>query len=567
MNAATLTREALFERVLQEAKGGTKGTATARRAKALMLQGVTIGKLELVWQRIGASIADALRLDKSVHIPQIGRFGPNKADNNRPCFVLAESFARAHDLDASLRKPVQFGVLADLNISKLCIETRLPKDEVRAIVTTLFSCLGQALEDRAQAVHAELTGVGVFHGDHGRLQFSFGASPATARRLRSRRSARLDGSIQEDDDARSVASFQREAPASARSLCLTGRSGLEQESGQDDEGSRATEDKSISVPRLDLLARPSARLYTIADEEKGQDALDIAAAETFFPTGHGDQDEGDGDDHSELYAPSIDTWESSTDASGPIVYPTFYHRERRSDPLHTSVEERQQRRAQKMMTITHAEFKRITEELKDELAKCEQQDLDIARRNEMSEMAYRDKLVQMKREQLDLNEFLIKQAQERRDRDRAERVDLLGSGKIIAEEGPTAFPVEGDPDYEGAARTKQLLKNALRAQIRDKTRRQREERAHNVAEERLLIDSNIKLLRNERVKESKRRTRKRRDLQEHWRRQNEIAGMQRMLTEAKNGKIIAHTQSEAGLLTVRSVTGSARNSVSSLDLV
>lgn len=572
MVKTTLTREGLFERVLLESKGGCKGSASARKARTIMLQGLTFGKLELVWQRLAVTIAESLRTEKGVHVPQIGRFGLNRADENRPCFVIAESWARAHGVDAGSRKPVQLGTMTDLSLTKLSLETRLPKDEVKAIITTLFHCLGIALEDRQQAAHVELNEVGSFQGDHGRLWFDYGSRRSTRARQHKR-------SVEGEDDERSVASFQREPLASSRTLCLTGRSSSS-DSASSSTFARGGESEApdLPVPKLNLIGGSSSNdMLGRLQESKYEDTSFHDAADGLYDFSESEDNHSLASEFMDklgmdkrprtAYAGSVassDSWDVSTEASGPIVHPIFLHRDRRTDLLHTFVEDRQNRRSKALRSYFETEFKRIAEELKDDLSGLEQQDRDIARRNEISEMAYRDKLLQMKRDQLDLNEFLIKQAQERRDREGKERADLRGSGRIFADEGPKAFPVEGDPDYIGAALTKARLKDALRSQIRDRTRRQREERANNIAEERLLVDSNVKLLRADRVKQAKKRERTRRDLQEHWRKQTEIAGMQRLLTEAKNGKIIAHTQSEAGLLTVRSVRGSARQTALAL---
>jgi len=477
----------------------------SRQAKAskLLLRNVSVGKMEKVWKALGRLVKDELKAGRCVNIPGFAKFGLAKATppKKRPFFILNDVYAENFGLVKPSSGSLLSKAFVDVNFTKLSLETNISKDLIKTIISAIFRTLGVTVRTGSATVSLEFEPLGTIFAQYMQICFVFQSRRRSSNGFRSDRS---NASVE----------FRPMSVSSSDSLSSA--------------GSFTSESLAI-VPRLDLGEIPEQPADIHISEEDGTMSC------------------------------------STMSSSLPTIYPIYVERELFHDKFQARPEYRLDERVKEIDNNLAIEFERVRAELENEIEDCKAQDRDIARRNQISEMAYMENLLRVKQEQLDMNEFHMQQARERREREERERAAVREAGQIISWEENGAFPVDPFPDFSAIARRKYLLREALRGQMRDRKRRERRARVEGIAEERLLVDSNAKLLNRERKKREKKKEKEKHELRRRWEKQQQLAQMQKVLTKAKNGKVIAHSTSDGGMLTTRTATFSARPAPLPLD--
>mmetsp|Transcript_5051 Transcript_5051/g.9522 ORF Transcript_5051/g.9522 Transcript_5051/m.9522 type:complete len:549 (+) Transcript_5051:177-1823(+) len=533
MMLGPLTLAGIIDRVVN----GTGDKAQDRRVKRLLLSNRSVQRTEFVWEAFCRYIQEQLDLGRGVAIAGFGKFGANTLQEGRLSLSLCEHFIRAYKLQV-IRIPFDLKTLIEVNYSMLSMRLQLPKDEVKQLIGEVLHTIGQVILECKQPLMIDFGVLGMLYADHHRLQFAFGD-----RGQRSKRSS--------DGESSASQTFSRDAPTSALGLQLTGRNAgkycpsiaecdeellEEREKGENEPG-------DIGIPPLQLGRSSGSQMNTARSSASGSTRSGTGQQHSGYVSGRSTRR-------------SLLSFRSGDDDATPIILPPFLNRDNR-DPLlmNSNMEKIVKKRNMKVDLAMDKAFHRMEQEIKDQIEKLRKEDEEIARRNEMSEMAYKDRQINNRREILQNTSFIMDQAKEHRSREQQEKEAIRKAGTIIAEGNvKMPFPVDKGVDHVKVNRSKQKLKSALQHQIRAKARRAREERSRDVAEESYLIDCSIKMMQADRKARKQKALEERNTLTENWKRQQKLNQLAKIVTRGSNGKLRRHVSSDGSLLTVRSLS-------------
>jgi hypothetical protein len=144
--------------------------------------------------------------------------------------------------------------------------------------------------------------------------------------------------------------------------------------------------------------------------------------------------------------------------------------------------------------------------------------------------------------QLAMNAYLVKQAKERQERETEERMqrqDMMPSAQLNdASKGKAiCFLPDSSPDPLEVARRKAALGIALKEQIQLKRANQEQQRASTLMQERFFLDCAEKELRADRKQRQQHKSDVRESLRSEWTKQQRQAGLEKILQDAKNGRL------------------------------
>jgi len=442
-----------------------------RRARDILLNGISHAKMNLVWEHMCKIIAINLKSAKGIAVPGFGKFLPGSN-----CLLLCDNFIRSYNVN-TMGKPhsQNAGPCIDINFTRLSLATRVvTKDEVKAIISELIGALGELIRGNNAPVMIEFGEVGILTADHRKVDFHVGA-----KKVKNRESA---------------PAFSREYNTGLDLEINTTVAPLE-------------EQEIVIIPKLRLKTSTEKQPILFQSRE--------AEEETMVP----------------------------------IVYPVFLNPESNDNKpyakaVRLTAEERVRQRSRNLEKHLEKAYDSQESLADDVMGLLLKQDQEIARRHELSEMAYKQRLLDKKKAQLDMNTFLMGQAKARQDREGKEREYRNEASVMIDEHGPKAFPVEADIDFDFVNRRKKQLHKSLKDQMKDKDRDSKEARVRAIAEERFLTDCSIKLMQMQREQERERKAEEKQILYSNWARQNKLSNVQKVLVEAKNGKVLTTTASE-----------------------
>ena len=460
--------------------------------RSLQLEDLNAGKVERIWRGFCKELESQLSerdnlKNKAVQVLPLGKFFYS-ASSGKVAFVVSQGFARTYRVrQRHALVPIDCPT-ADLNYSALAHKTGFSKDEVKFALSEAFLCIGSAIKRAECPLVVSFGGLGMLYADTHRLRFSFGKRMNTDKRpLHTKEIERV-----------SLFGRNLTGGGSASNEGLVQKVSVE-------------EDVAMDVPPLDLTFRGKVALK-----------LDEAQLEG-LPEVEEDQ---------ESVGPA------QPDTSEYLIQAPYFN----NAPL-----DERKRHGPKVERNMKLAFERAAADLLEEAKRLEKEEKDAETRAKRSEVEYKKKLLTSKKEQRNVNSYLIRQTKERKERTAEERRERsMGMAPLDNTGKTTPFPVEIPPDVKVELRKKKQLRRALDHQISEKKKKHLNETVEAINRERYVVECNRKIMEDDRQRRLYHKYRQRKALQYEWSRQCKVAKLQRQLKEAEAKKEALE------LLTVRS---------------